>query len=262
MKMKNTRVIYAFTFVEIIVVITIISILGTIGFYNYSKSIDTARDTLRETDISSLRSELSLYKRQRGAYPFPWNHISLLNRGVEVAYQGYMNKNVALSTAEHLPYDPELNTPYLYSTTRNRQEYEIAATLENSGSPKALLWWDYKTVTVNILPHIILAYNGTNNIEINSSDTQGAINRDLFIFNQGIHTLPYDIDSWDPYHDGATFDTNMSDAIEDFWQNTDYRSCIEIEQANKNITPTGSNDEYQILDNTGTLVNISCAGVN
>ncbi|MGB2110540.1 MAG: hypothetical protein ACPHY8_01005 [Patescibacteria group bacterium] len=38
-----------------------------------------------------------------------------------------------------LPVDPYTETPYSYSVTNNRQEFQIAATLENSDIPIAYL---------------------------------------------------------------------------------------------------------------------------
>ena len=245
-----------------VVVVTIISIIGTIGFYSYTSNISTAQDTVRETDISALRSELSLYKRERWAYPFPGDHFSITNRGLEVAYQWYMNRNVALSTAEKLPYDPLLNIPYVYSTTVNRQEYELAATLENKGSQKALVWWDYKSVAKNVLPHIILAYNSQTDMEISNDFSAGSTNRKLFVFDEWTHNLVYDIYTGNPYSSGVSFDTNLNDGSESFWQNSDYRDCDEIASARKNITPTWSQDQYQILNDSWTLVNTSCSWVN
>jgi hypothetical protein len=64
---------------------------------------------------------------------------------------------VSLSTAETLALDPDLDTPYIYSTTRNKQEYQIAMSLENNDSPIALLQGSYKSVSKNILPTIVLA---------------------------------------------------------------------------------------------------------
>jgi len=61
----------AFTLVELIVSTTILAILTTIGFYTYTQYISDARDSVRKTDISTLDSQLNLYKKQRGAYPLP-----------------------------------------------------------------------------------------------------------------------------------------------------------------------------------------------
>jgi len=40
----------------------------------------------------------------------------------------------------------------MYSIIKNKQEYEIAATLENRDFPIALVNGTYKSISINILP--------------------------------------------------------------------------------------------------------------
>lgn len=245
-----------FTLVELIVAASILAILTTIGFYSYTQNINAARDSVRQTNISALWSELKLYKRQRWAYPLPGDYFPIHNTwAIDVAYQGFMNNNVNLSTADSLPLDPELEIPYVYSITRNKQEYQITASMENDGSPYAFVWWDYKSIAINVLPSILLAIDSNSAIDIST-----ASNQQLFIFHKGFHNLPYDFESGNPYSDGTALSQLISDASEDYWQNTDYRSCSEIETAGKNISLSGSTDEYQILNSTWALINTSCPG--
>ncbi len=242
---------YGFTLVELVVVITIIAILSTVWFYNYTQHLDSARDGVRNTDISSLQSALSLYQKQRWVYPFPGNKFEIQNGSYVVAYQGKMDTSVALSTAESVPLDPKIKVPYTYATSTNRKEYELAATLEASGQPKALLKWTYKSVAKNTLPTITLA--ATANIDISTGT-----NADFFIFNESIHNLPYDFSSWEPYSDGTSFIQLISQAEGGFWQSSDFQSCHEIYLANKNISNNGT-DTYQIRDTNGNLVNQDCS---
>ncbi len=249
---KNT---YAFTLVELVVAATILVILTSIGFYNYTKNISDARDGARHTDLSALASQLSLYKKQRWAYPHPAKSFHITNKGRVVVQQWYMSQNVALSTAQSIPLDPELHIPYIYSVSSNRQEYQLAGSLENSESPIALVLWDYKTVAKNILPTLVLATESEADVEISSGNPA----RNLFIFDKGFHTLPYDFDVWIPYSDGTSFSGILDDAWADFFQNSDYRSCEEISTAAKRITPDGESDEYQIRDADGWLINQMCS---
>jgi type II secretory pathway pseudopilin PulG len=256
-KKSNTS---AFTLIEIVVSATILVILSSIGFYSYTKNISDARDSNRVTDISALESQLSLYKRERWAYPFPGNYFNILNRWNSVALQGRMNKSVALSTATTLPLDPELDIPYFYSTTKNRQEYQLAWSMENSDNPFTHLVWDYKSISTQVLPNILLAINSSSDIEINDAENpnawaaDGDANRDLFLFHNWFHTLPYDFLSID----GSDFNDLLSDWLADYWQNTDYRSCEEIATAGKRINPDWTQDEYQILSNTWSLSPVDC----
>ncbi len=248
----------AFTLIELVVAATILVILTSIGFYSYTENIADARDGVRKTDLSALNSQLNLYKKQRGAYPFPGDNFEIHNRWGVVAYQWYMNKNVSLSTADKLPLDPELEIPYIYSVSKNRQEHQVAASLENSGSPYALLLWDYTSVAKDVLPNIVLATTSTSALEINNAVGAGSTNRLLFVFHKGDHNIPYDFVDGSPSSDWTAFNTLISDAGDDYWQNSDYSSCSEIYSAAKSITPAGSSDIYQILNSSGSLVDQSC----
>lgn len=248
--------IIAFTLVELVVTATILVILTSIGFYSYTQNISDARDGKRKTDLSSLSSQLNLYKRQRGAFPTPWDSFEIRNRGYTVAYQWLMNQKVTLSTAEKLPLDPEMDIPYFYSISRNKQEFQLALSLENNENPYALVDGNYKSVSKNVLPTILLALSSTLPIEI--STASGSSNRNYFIFQDGYHTLPYDFDTGIPSSDGTSFSILLADAGISFWQNSDYRNCWEIFTAAKWIGPSGTSDEYQILWSTWALINTGC----
>ena len=250
MKQKIKNHLAAFTLVEIVVTTTILVILTSIWFYSYSKSISDARDSARIADISTLWSQLSLYKRERWAYPFPWDKFNLVNDTIIVWYQWEMNTKVSLTTASaNLPVDPKLKIPYFYSTTRNRQEYQIAASAENSDNPNTILQWDYRSVAKNVLPNIILALDTTSDADISLTTTQS-----LFLFNKWFNTLPYDFNTGAPYSDNSTLSSMLDSAWNDYWQNTDYRSCQEINLAGKNITASwAAQQEYQILDSNWVL---------
>ncbi len=249
-----SRSIPAFTLVEIVVTATILVILTSIWFYSYTKNISDARDSARVTDISALSSQLSLYKRERWAYPHPWDRINLTNWSVNVALQWRMNQNVSLSTATILPSDPELDIPYFYGTTSNRQEFQIAASMENSESPFTYLKGDYKSIARTILPNILMATDWSSDIDV-------ASNGSLFLFQNWFNTLPYDFVTGEPFSDGTSLTGMLDNVSSDYWQNTDYRSCSEIELAGKNITASGSSDTYETLDTNGELQPTICNGI-
>jgi prepilin-type N-terminal cleavage/methylation domain-containing protein len=248
----------AFTLIEVVVSAVILVILTSIGFYSYINHISDARDSVRISDLSALQSQLSLYKRERWTYPFPGSYFNIINRWNSVALQWKMDNTVSLSTATNLPLDPELEIPYFYGTTKNRQEYQLAASIKNSDDPLTHLIWDYKSISSQVLPNILLAIDSSIDIEINDASTGGDTNRNLFLFHNWFHTLPYDFVTTDPYSDGSDFDLLLSDGLADYWQNTDYRSCEEISTAAKRITPDGDQDEYQILSNTWVLNSVDC----
>lgn len=249
-----------FTLVELIVTATILVILTAVWFYSYSQNLVDARDSVRKSDIADLESKLKLYKQKRGAYPSPGDNFNILNSGVTVAQQGKMNEKVSLSTASSLPKDPFTKQPYNYSITNNKQEFEIALSLENGDNPIALIEWDYKSVSKNVLPSISLAIDTINNTEIHDWVGAGSTNRMTFILNLGAYNLPYTFDSpYSPFTDGWTsFATIINDPTIDYWQNSDYRSCTEIYEAGKSISDGIIAEEYQILNSTWALENTTC----
>jgi len=55
--------------IELIVVITIISILAAIGTVSYDQSRDKARDAVRKGDLDSIKKTLANYYLDHRAYP-------------------------------------------------------------------------------------------------------------------------------------------------------------------------------------------------
>lgn len=255
----NTR---AFTLVELIVTATILVILTGVGFYSYTQNIVDTRDSVRSSDLADLTAKVKLYKQTRGAVPVPAESFDILNRSTIVAKQGKLSRDVALSTADSIQYDPFLDIPYTYSITTNRQEFEIAMSLENSDNPIALLSGTYKSVAKNVLPTLALALDGTTipwGVEIHSSDPSWTTNRTKFIFHKWAHNLPYSfIGDKDPYSDGSDFNTLITDGTIEYFQNSDFRSCTEIYEAGKSISNGQVSWEYQTLNSTGALINVNC----
>lgn len=244
-----------FTLVELIVVTTILVILTSVGFYSYVGNLEDSRDSVRKSDIAQLNSALILYKQKRWIFPLPWESINILNDSLWVALQWKMNESVPLNTLDSLLFDPKLKTPYSYSITSNKQEFQLAWTLENGDNPRAILAGNYSSVSVNILPTIMLATDGGGDLEIRDGVWGGANNRTFFVFNGGSHNLVYDFINKSAQSDGTDFSSLLNDPLIEYWQNSDYRSCTEILEAWKSI----GDWEYQILDDNGTLSWVTCS---
>lgn len=257
----------AFTFTELIVATVIIVLLSSIWFYSYVWYLSEARDWERKADMWVLESALKVYKQNRWAFPLPWDYYSIINDWNIVAYQWEMNKNVALSNLNKLPYDPFTKWYYKYSITKTRQEFQVAMTLENWDFPIALLNWNYKTVTLTVLPTISLAISSASwtTVEIHNwvSDTwwgNGTENRKKFILDRW-ENLPYTLEEpFDPYYAyewNSWFDlwTDVIDAWKvELWTNSDYINCIEIEDAWKSIWDW----DYYIRDSNWLLTSTWC----
>ena len=253
----NKRKITAFTLVELIVTITILAILSTIWFNSYVWYLWEARDSERKANIWEIKTALKLYKQKRSIYPSPWSIINLTNSGKIVAYQWLLNDEVTLITMDMMPMDPYTSKYYFYSISKNKQEFQVALTLENWDFPIALLDWDYKTVSKNVLPSILLATSSTWSIEIHSWVWSWTTNRNLFILNWW-KNLPYGIDRpYNVFTAWENIDTILSWWSVQFWQNSDFRTCTEISDAAKLIHDTWT-WEYQIVDSLWYLWNTWC----
>ncbi len=248
----------AFTIIELMVSVIIIGILTTIWFYSYTKHISGSRDVERKANMWEIITALKLYKQNRGSYPIPGSYFNITNNWAVVAMQWKLNKDVMLTTMDKLPTDPSTWSYYTYSTTISKQETQVAISLENNEFPVSFLEWDYKTVSKNVLPSIVLAIDSTLDVEIHNWVWTWTDNRNKFLFDW-LDSLPYSLSTpHEPYHNWQTLETNLADTKINFWQNSDYRTCYEISEAWKYIHTTWS-EEYQILNESWVLTDTWCA---
>lgn len=152
-----------FTLVELLVAVSIIALLTTIGMIVYSSVQIKARDARRKSDLQSLRLALELYYQKNGQYPFDkntgyWNNSSQPQPWIAQLVPDYMNT---------LPLDPKANegipTQALFgygywsgdTTGYNQgniqtcpgtpgQYFVLVTKLENTGDPDRNAVKDYK----------------------------------------------------------------------------------------------------------------------
>lgn len=119
-----------FTLIELMVVITIITILATIGLISYQTVLKSGRDAKRQSDLRSIQSALEQYHNDQGYYPFAITFGGSLVRPSTGA--AYINQ---------IPQDPKGNPDYAYQALgtgcdsgapRNCTNYCLFAKLENS----------------------------------------------------------------------------------------------------------------------------------
>ncbi len=245
--MKNTK--QAFTLVELIVVATILVILATMWFAAFSDSIPNARDAQRIAAVAQIDSALSSYHSERQVLPYPGSYFDITLSWSTVALQWKFDNTVRMNEKlRTLPIDPYTETPYSYWVTNNRQEFQIAATLENSDIPIAYLQWDYVTVSYTRLPTIMVAANSNTAVD-------SAPGKNLFIFNNLEYNLPYSLQDPDSaYSQGVAYDDIITDENVIFWHKSDYRTCEEIKDAGKSI----GNGAYEFLNPDGSLATFTC----
>jgi general secretion pathway protein G len=58
-----------FSLIEILVVVTIIGLLASVGIVTYTQFIKSSRDAARKGDLENIRGALELYRSQNNKYP-------------------------------------------------------------------------------------------------------------------------------------------------------------------------------------------------
>ncbi|MDD2871020.1 MAG: InlB B-repeat-containing protein [Candidatus Gracilibacteria bacterium] len=125
----------AFTLVELIIVIAILAILGTIAFISLQGYSTQARDSARISDMSSIVTSLELFNLDAGKYPLPTDWTDITYSGSVVWKQGSFGETVDTNTKiiDRIVLDPLTNTKYTYSVTTKRNEFEVGGIMEGDG---------------------------------------------------------------------------------------------------------------------------------
>lgn len=107
-----------FSFVEILVAVSIFAILCVIALLNFSVVSQKTRDAKRVEDLLGIRSALELYRLEAGSYP-----DSLPGCDDSLSYNGVI-------FMEKVPCDPETGLPYGYYKKADGRHYVVGAQTE------------------------------------------------------------------------------------------------------------------------------------
>jgi type II secretory pathway pseudopilin PulG len=120
--MKNNK---SFTLLEILVVTTIITLLGTTGFSSYTTTVKNARDTKRKADLEYVKTGIFAYYQVKKLYP---NSINWGGNSLDLGEGKYVIENT--------PKDPMSGYSYQYLLTPTENSpFKLCAILENSQLP-------------------------------------------------------------------------------------------------------------------------------
>jgi type II secretory pathway pseudopilin PulG len=121
-----------FTFIELIIAITILAILSVIWFISYNSHLSTSRDTVRKSDLSEIYSLLDYYKI-KAPLIVPDKKIEIYSNWTLLWYQWYLSDNIISNIwfkwSGKDPIDDIFYTYYLTSDYRNTW---VMAFLENN----------------------------------------------------------------------------------------------------------------------------------
>lgn len=126
-----------FTFIELIVVVTIMALLSGVGAVSYTQFNKQARDAKRKTDLETMRSSLELYKSTYGKYPI-FYFEGYGDTGFTAGWSTFDNTEPNFKTFMNnaFPKDPKPPTTcigYLYTIQdAGQKSYTIYTVLENT----------------------------------------------------------------------------------------------------------------------------------
>ena len=125
-----------FTLVELLVVISIIAVLSTIGLTIFSNVQKSARDSIRKSDLRTLATALELYSQQNGKYILPANSSDpdSCTRDTDKFYTEIAG---LINDPSGAPKDPK-GDKYCYISENNGQSFRLFAKLENCADPQII----------------------------------------------------------------------------------------------------------------------------
>jgi len=139
MQKRNKQFLW-FTLVELIVVITIVGILSTVGFVSYSWYLTWARDSNRISQLTKLSDSLQVYGASKNL-PLPDDNITISASGSNnvIWYQWYVWVDV-LETIDYTNgwKDPKDDSYYTYYLTRDRSSVQLMSFMEEASSQAKL----------------------------------------------------------------------------------------------------------------------------
>ena len=151
-----------FTLIELIVVITILSILWTIAFVSLQWFSRDARDSKRISDLRSIEKSLAFHRTKGNLYPLPENQVDITYSWSLARSQWYFWKSLlpilwGITTA---PTDPVTGKEYSYSVTANRNEFQLAGALQwNLISSTAIGFQQVQAAEDQLQAYVIWDYN-------------------------------------------------------------------------------------------------------
>lgn len=108
-----------FTFIEILVVVTIIALLTSVAVATYTTFLKQSRDAKRKADLSQLSAALEMYRSNENTYPVGSVWATTLN----------VLKTPVIYT-QSLPTDPKNSSYVYYYSSATGTDYTLAAHLE------------------------------------------------------------------------------------------------------------------------------------
>jgi len=199
-----------FTFVELIVVISVLAVLWIIWFYTLNSNLESARDSSNITAMNNIKSTLVSYKVSKWYYPKPTNSTDIMYSGSVIWSQWTFGKDVIekVDWSEEIIVDAYTKNEFTYSITSNKKEFELAWVVEsrdggnisfnnllipgsfaaNKNPARAVVLWDYNwnIITVDVLwVSNILSIPSIVASDLSSNNLMDILNNNMLVHDWG-----------------------------------------------------------------------------
>lgn len=164
-----------FTLIELMVAISIVAILSTIGIVSYTQAQRVSRDSRRKQDLRSIQGALEVYRITNGSYPSLADTWYLSTTGtiwIPGMNETYISPSLPVDPKQSAPCYPwNSTTCYNYAyyagpwcTGVANYSYLLAARMENSGDSQAGGYVNFKgpagtTCNIGSWPGVVLFTN-------------------------------------------------------------------------------------------------------
>lgn len=245
--MKNKK--QAFSFVEIIIVISILTLLTIIWVSSKMSYDEKVNNSKIIADIQTINNALESYNQETSKLPMPeWNTNffkadSSYAHSYDQAFWVYGNlteNTLSKKYIETTPLDPRTNSYYSYWKTKDSNEFEIASVQKDNWEYKAKVIWNY------------IAESGPYNL-IRSYNSQNFVSDDSFY-------LPYNPEElilvatdsfWNIYREWDAITTWTAETKEIFFSDW----SVSIIEENSSLTLNKLN--FPEWDNLNTIIKLA-----
>lgn len=159
--MKNNKK-QAFTLIELLITLIILSILWLIAFFTLSWYSTSARDSARISDISRMRTSIELFNVEWWKYPLPTNFVEVTYSWATVWKQWIFWETMKVNTnkLDRIPVDPISESYYTYSLTQKWNEFELWGIMEwNDITQNYLNFYQANAWTLQARAYVSWNYN-------------------------------------------------------------------------------------------------------
>lgn len=145
-----------FSFVEILIVVTILAVISIIASTAYSSMQTKSTNAKVVSDLRAINNSLESYSKENQALPMPKGNLNYYKEDTSYSHNlensfwvsGYFFEWVLPKKyLSYLPYDPKTSQLYAYAKTNKQLAYEVWGVIYENELPVSVVmwnwWWEY-----------------------------------------------------------------------------------------------------------------------